>query len=297
MVSALRGRRPRPTRLPGRTSWGAWIRTRTSGTRIRRAARLPHAPSEQPRIQPCLGHSERRPRPRVRVHTPTGRVLLLSALAVVVGLAAGGAAWALLHLIGLLTNFALFHRFGWAIPSFANFHPGIGFIVAAVVGALLVSLLAQWAPAIRGTGSPRRWRRSSPNRAGSHPERLWPSPSPRRSAIGTGGPFGAEGPDHRDRRCVWLLDRPAPATVALRTKDPACYRSGGRHGRNLRSTSGRSGPCPRAPPVRVLDARLRPAGRGLERRRGPFTSRSLDRAPCSPSPPSTSPGSRSSPST
>src|ERR1043166_2236398 len=50
--------------------------------------------------------------------TPPRRLLLLSAIAVVLGLAGGGAAYVLIHLIGLLTNLALLHRFGWKLPSF-----------------------------------------------------------------------------------------------------------------------------------------------------------------------------------
>jgi CIC family chloride channel protein len=138
--------------------------------------------------------SEGRPRPRVRMHTPTGRVLLLSALAALVGLAAGGAAWLLLHLIGLLTNLALFHRFGWNIPSFANFHPGIGLIVAAVAGAMLVSVLAQWAPAIRGHGIPEAMEAILTKQSRISPKTALAKPLSAAIAIGTGGPFGAEGP-------------------------------------------------------------------------------------------------------
>src|SRR4029078_11349673 len=82
------------------------------------------------------------------------RVLYVSALAALVGLAAGGAAWVLLRLIGLITNLALFHQFGWTSPSFTTLDRTPMIIVAAVVGALLVSLLALWSPVIRGHGIP-----------------------------------------------------------------------------------------------------------------------------------------------
>jgi len=67
---------------------------------------------------------------------------MLTGLAAVVGLMAGGAAWVLLHLIGLLTNAALFHRFGWSVPSFVDLPIGPALVVAALIGGLLVSLLA-----------------------------------------------------------------------------------------------------------------------------------------------------------
>ena len=82
--------------------------------------------------------------------TSTRRLLQLSVLAALIGLAGGGAAWVLLHLIALITNVALFHRVGWKLPSFRNLHPSAGIVVAAVVGATLVSLLARWAPVSRG---------------------------------------------------------------------------------------------------------------------------------------------------
>jgi chloride channel protein, CIC family len=138
--------------------------------------------------------SEGRPRPRVKMHTPTGRVLLLSALAAVLGLTVGGAAWVLLHLIGLLTNLALFHRFGWNIPSFATFHPGAGLLVAAVAGGTLVSLLAQWAPAIRGHGIPEAMEAILTKQSRISPKTALAKPLSAAIAIGTGGPFGAEGP-------------------------------------------------------------------------------------------------------
>jgi chloride channel protein, CIC family len=140
------------------------------------------------------GTSGGHPRPRVRVHTPTGRVLLLSGLAAIVGLAAGGAAWALLHLIGLLMNLAIFHRFGWDIPSFANFHPGLSLVAVAVVGATLVSLLAEWAPAIRGHGIPEAMEAVLTKQSRISPRTALAKPLSAAIAIGTGGPFGAEGP-------------------------------------------------------------------------------------------------------
>src|SRR3954447_4332516 len=82
------------------------------------------------------------------------RLFLLAGLAALIGVAGGGAAWVLLHLIGLITNITLFHRFGWSVPSFTELDVGPWTVVAAVCGAFAVSLLAKWAPAIRGHGIP-----------------------------------------------------------------------------------------------------------------------------------------------
>ena len=52
--------------------------------------------------------------------TPPRRLLLLCGLAAVIGVAGGGAAYVLVHLIALLTNLAFFHRVGWTLPSFTH---------------------------------------------------------------------------------------------------------------------------------------------------------------------------------
>ena len=54
------------------------------------------------------------------VTTPPRRLLLLTAIAAVLGLLGGLAAWVLLHLIGLITNLALFGQWGWTAPPFTE---------------------------------------------------------------------------------------------------------------------------------------------------------------------------------
>jgi chloride channel protein, CIC family len=82
------------------------------------------------------------------------RLPLLTACGAALGLAVGAAAWVLLHLIGLITNLALFHRWGWHPPSLAELDPGPWLVVAAAAGGLAIALLARWAPVIRGHGIP-----------------------------------------------------------------------------------------------------------------------------------------------
>ena len=53
----------------------------------------------------------------------SSRLVRLSAMAALIGLAAGGAAYVLVHLIALLTNLALFHRWDWELPSFTTLEP------------------------------------------------------------------------------------------------------------------------------------------------------------------------------
>src|SRR5438067_12102558 len=122
------------------------------------------------------------------------RLLILTLLAAVVGLAAGGAAWVLLRLIGLITNVALFHQFGWTSPSFSTLHRSPMIVVAAVVGGLLVSLLALWSPVIRGHGIPEAMEAVLTKHSRIQPRTAIAKPLSAAISIGTAGPFGAEGP-------------------------------------------------------------------------------------------------------
>ena len=130
----------------------------------------------------------------MRAETSPKRLLLLSFLAAILGLAGGVAAYALLHLIGLLTNLALFHRFGWTVPSFRHLPRGPGLILAAVAGGLVVSLLAKWSPVIRGHGIPEAMEAVLTKQSRISPRAALAKPLSAAIAIGTGGPFGAEGP-------------------------------------------------------------------------------------------------------
>src|SRR3954453_3920857 len=80
--------------------------------------------------------------------------LRLGLLAGLLGLAAGGAAWVLLHLVGLFTSLFLFHQWGWTPPSFAELHPSPWIVVAAVAGAAVVTLMAKSAPLISAHATP-----------------------------------------------------------------------------------------------------------------------------------------------
>ncbi len=122
------------------------------------------------------------------------RTCFLAAIAVALGIIGGGAAWVLLHLIGLITNVVLFHRWGWTLPSFKNFHPGPILFVEAAGGALVVSLLARWSPVIRGHGIPEAMESILTRQSRIAPRAAVAKPLSAAVAIGTGGPFGAEGP-------------------------------------------------------------------------------------------------------
>ena len=130
------------------------------------------------------------------IASPTAprRLFLLSGLAVVIGLAGGLAAYLLVHLIALLTNLAFFHRVAWKLPSFTQLDRSPNVILVAVAGGLIVGLIAKWAPIIRGHGIPEAMEAVLTKQSRIAPRTAVAKPVSAAIAIGTGGPFGAEGP-------------------------------------------------------------------------------------------------------
>jgi H+/Cl- antiporter ClcA/CBS domain-containing protein len=126
--------------------------------------------------------------------TSPKRLVLLAGMAAVLGVAGGGAAWVLVRLINLLTNLALFHHLTAHTPVLGRLHPGWPLFVAAVAGALLISALARWAPLIRGHGIPEAMEAILRKQSRIAPRTAIAKPISAAIAIGTGAPFGAEGP-------------------------------------------------------------------------------------------------------
>jgi H+/Cl- antiporter ClcA/CBS domain-containing protein len=123
------------------------------------------------------------------------RVLLISALAVPVGLIAALMAKALLWLIAVITNLAFFHCVSAAaVPPELN-HLGYGVLVVPVVGAAIIGLMAYYgSEKIRGHGIPEALEAILLGRSLIHPRVAILKPLSSAISIGTGGPFGAEGP-------------------------------------------------------------------------------------------------------
>jgi len=123
------------------------------------------------------------------------RILGLAVLAVPVGLAGAVLAWALLGLIGLFTNLFFFGRIGFdlASPAAAPRSPWI--VIVPVLGGLAVGLLARYgSERIRGHGIPEAIEAILINRSRVEPRVAVLKPLSSAIAIGSGGPFGAEGP-------------------------------------------------------------------------------------------------------
>lgn len=123
------------------------------------------------------------------------RVLPISALAILVGLIGTGMAWVLLRLIGIITNFAYFQRWGTALVSPAASRLGLWAILVPVAGSIIVGCMARYgSERIRGHGIPEALESILINGSKVQPRLAFLKPLSSAIAIGTGGPFGAEGP-------------------------------------------------------------------------------------------------------
>jgi H+/Cl- antiporter ClcA/predicted transcriptional regulator len=131
----------------------------------------------------------------LRDFTADNRVLLLAAMAIVVGAAGAGAAWVLLRLITLFTNLAYFQQLSTDSVDFAGLTLPLWTIAVPVAGSLLVGLIARFgSEKIRGHGIPEAIEAILIGQSRIEPKVAILKPLSSAIAIGTGGPFGAEGP-------------------------------------------------------------------------------------------------------
>ncbi|MGO9260247.1 MAG: chloride channel protein [Bryobacteraceae bacterium] len=127
--------------------------------------------------------------------TTTGRVLWIAPLAVGIGFASAFIALALLRLIGLFTNLFFFQRWSTALVSPAASQLGPWEVAVPVVGALIVGLMARYgSERIRGHGIPEAIEAILINGSKVDPRVAILKPLSSAISIGSGGPFGAEGP-------------------------------------------------------------------------------------------------------
>ena len=124
-----------------------------------------------------------------------GRLLQLCAWAIGLGLTAAVAAQILVRLIAFITNFAFFQRLSLESVSPADNQLGLWVLLPPIVGALFVGLMARYgSPAIRGHGIPEAMEQVLTNESRIPARLTWLKPLSAAISIGTGGPFGSEGP-------------------------------------------------------------------------------------------------------
>jgi len=123
------------------------------------------------------------------------RLAFVSFLAAGIGLLGGLIAYALYKLIGLFTNLFFFHRWSTDFTSVRYHHLGAWVIVVPILGGLVVGIMAKYGtPKIKGHGIPEAMEAVLINRSRIAPRVAILKPISAAIAIGTGGPFGAEGP-------------------------------------------------------------------------------------------------------
>lgn len=123
------------------------------------------------------------------------RVLVIGALAMAVAVAAGLVAQILIRLIGFITNLSFYGRLSTSFASPAGNHLGWWVLLVPVVGGLVVGVLARYGSAgIRGHGIPEAMEQVLTNQSRIPARLTLLKPISAAIAIGTGGPFGAEGP-------------------------------------------------------------------------------------------------------
>ncbi len=127
--------------------------------------------------------------------TTTPRVIRISLLAIAIGLIAAGIAWALLRLIGLFTNVFYYQRIRWDLVSPAGNHLGWLAILVPVIGGLVIGFMARYgSERIRGHGIPEALESILISGSKVEPRLAILKPISSAISIGSGGPFGAEGP-------------------------------------------------------------------------------------------------------
>ena len=123
------------------------------------------------------------------------RVLMLAGMALVVGTGGAFAAWFLVRLIALVTGLVWFSRIGTVIPSMAGAARGPWMVLAPVLGGLAIGLMARFgSEKIRGHGIPEAIEAILTGSSRMSPRVAVLKPLSSAISIGTGGPFGAEGP-------------------------------------------------------------------------------------------------------
>jgi chloride channel protein, CIC family len=127
--------------------------------------------------------------------TTTARVIPISLMAIAIGVLSSFVAWFLIKLIGFFTNLFYYQRLSSSFISPAGNHLGVYAIAVPVVGSLIVGLMARYgSERIRGHGIPEAIESILMNGSRVHPRLAILKPLSAAISIGSGGPFGAEGP-------------------------------------------------------------------------------------------------------
>jgi len=161
----------------------------------------PHEPleaaatSEGIPVAPAIGPTIENVRVPVERSAIDRRVVIVCGLAVVLAIITGLMAQILVSIIGLVTNLAFYGRFSTQMVSPAHHRLGLFVLAVPVLGGIIVGLMARFgSKAIRGHGIPEAMEQVLLNESRIPARMTFLKPLSAAISIGTGGPFGAEGP-------------------------------------------------------------------------------------------------------
>jgi chloride channel protein, CIC family len=136
-----------------------------------------------------------RPHARLGDFSATRRMLPVTVIAVAIGVLSGYVAFGLLELIGLFTNLFFYQRFEWGLADPAAHDLGVLVVLVPVAGTLIIGLMARYgSERIRGHGIPETLESILLRGSRVEPKLAVLKPLSAAISIGSGGPFGAEGP-------------------------------------------------------------------------------------------------------
>ncbi|HBR1256302.1 TPA: chloride channel protein [Klebsiella pneumoniae] len=134
-------------------------------------------------------------RPRLSDHTVTKRVIILALMGILIGSGGAFGAIVLLHLIALMTNLFWYHQFSFAEHLMPGHAGALHILAAPVMGSLIIGVMARFgSEKIRGHGIPEAIEAILYSESRMSPKVAVLKPLSSAVSIGSGGPFGAEGP-------------------------------------------------------------------------------------------------------
>ncbi len=129
------------------------------------------------------------------LETPRFRLITICIFAAIIGILAGIVAEILDQLIGLVTNLAFFQRISTELVSPLGNHLGPLVIFVPAIGGLIIGLMAKYGTElVRGHGIPEAMEAVLLKRSRISPKVAILKPLSAAVSIGSGQPFGAEGP-------------------------------------------------------------------------------------------------------
>src|SRR5690349_303447 len=154
--------------------------------------------------------------------TANARLLLLSLVAIPIGIISAYVAVALLALISFFTNVFFFQRVSFAAASPAMHTLGPWVVVAPIVGGVIIGFMARYgSERIRGHGIPEAIESILINGSRVEPKLAVLKPLSSAISIGSGGPFGAEGPIIMTGGAFGSSSRPSGPSRSARARQAA----------------------------------------------------------------------------